>query len=222
MFCFAKINRVVFCVQRSLRKLVGAFGVVFVLSALAAPVYAAKLFRYVDENGVTVLSHTIANDRVQYGYDIVDGHSNLIERVPAQLSEEAYQLSLAQKSAHQQCLKMLQRVQNLYQTEADIDRALAKGLSSIDLNIQNIRANLQAIEAQREDFEAAAAQLDVQGKRIPNSLLDNIERAKGQENNFVEEIKKRLADKRQLRETNAYDRLVFVKGNCKDNLPLKP
>lgn len=51
MFCFAKINRVVFCVQRSLRKLVGAFGVVFVLSALAAPVYAAKLFRYVDENG---------------------------------------------------------------------------------------------------------------------------------------------------------------------------
>jgi len=222
MFCFAKINRVVFCVQRSLRKLVGAFGVVFVLSALAAPVYAAKLFRYVDENGVTVLSHTIANDRVQYGYDIVDGHSNLIERVPAQLSEEAYQLSLAQKSAHQQCLKMLQRVQNLYQTEADIDRALAKGLSSIDLNIQNIRANLQAIEAQREDFEAAAAQLDVQGKRIPNSLLDNIERAKGQENNFAEEIKKRLADKRQLRKTNAYDRLVFVKGNCKDNLPPKP
>ena len=55
---------------------------------------ARELFRYKNENGSLVLSHTIPNERVKDGYDIVDEYGNLVRRVEPQLSEAAYKEKL--------------------------------------------------------------------------------------------------------------------------------
>lgn len=206
---------------KSIRKGLGVLcGLGLLIGALN--VHAAQLFRYKDANGVTVLSYTIPNDRVPFGYDVVDEFGALLKRIPPQLSETAYREKLAREAAQQECRKTLERVKKLYQTEADIEYALNKGLESIDQSISNIRANLQVATTQRKDLEAEAAQLDISGRKISNSLLDNIERAKVQERNFQEEIEKRFADKLRLRQTNEFDRAVFAMTNCDDGLPSKP
>ena len=202
-----------------LRYRVSRFAVALLLVLVGTSAYAANLFRFKDENGRLVLSHTIPSERVKYGYDIVDSYGTLIQRVEPQLSEQAYQAKLEHEKAVRQCEKMRDRVRKLYQFESDIDYAEEQGLESIDQAIANIRANLNVATTQRQEFEARAAQMDIAGRNIPNMLLDNIERAKLQEKTFTAEIEKRFGDKLTLRKTHAYDRQVFMLENCESGLP---
>lgn len=181
----------------------------------------ADFFRYRDETGALVLSTTIPASRVRYGYDLVDEYGNLIQRVDPQLSEEAYQRKLEREAMVLECEKTLDRVRKLYQIEADIDYAEAQGLESIDEAIANLRANLQVVTGQREELESQAGQIDIQGKTIPNSLLDQIERAKNQEATLTEEIEKRFGDKLELRNIHSFDRKVFALRSCENGLPAR-
>lgn len=180
----------------------------------------ADLFKFKDENGVMVLSHTIPAERVKYGYDVVDEYGVLIKRVDPQLSAEAYREKLRKEAALAECKKTFERVRKLYQTEADIDYALDQGLESIDESITNLRANMQATTKQRQEYEAQAGQLDIAGRKIPSSLLDNIERAKAQERNLNEEIELRYADKLRLRKNLDLHRKVLAMRNCDNGLPV--
>jgi len=188
---------------------------------VAATSAYANLFRYRDANGVLVISHTIPNDRVRYGYEIVDNYGAVIEAIPPQLSENEYKAKLAREQAIADCEKALDRVHKLYQNESDIDYAEQQGLASMDQSIANIRANLNVATSQREEFEARAAQLDVSGRTIPTALLDNIERAKVQERNLKDEADKRQREKQALMKTHAFDREVFALRNCTNGLPLR-
>ncbi|XOV83766.1 MAG: hypothetical protein ACFHXK_01355 [bacterium] len=185
----------------------------FSISALA------DFFRFRDESGSLVLSTTIPADRVRYGYDLVDAHGNLIQRVEPQLSDEAYQRKLEREALVRECEKTLDRVRKLYQVEADIDYAEVQGLESIDDAIANIRANLAVVRGQRQELEGEAAQIDIGGGAIPNSLLDQIERAKNQENTLADEIEKRFGEKLELRNMYGFDRKVFALRSCENGLP---
>ena len=159
-----------------------------VLVMVGVSAHGANLFRYKDENGQLVLSHTIPSDRVKHGYDIVDSYGTIIQHVEPQLTEQAYQAKLEREKAVKECKKTRDRVRKLYQFESDIDYAEQQGLESIDQAIANIRANLNVATTRRQEFEARAAQMDIAGQRIPNVLLDNIERAKMQEKTDAVEI----------------------------------
>ena len=180
---------------------------------------SADFFRFKDETGALVLSTTIPADRVRYGYDLVDAHGNLIQRVEPQLSPEAYQRKLEREARTLECEKTLDRVRKLYQAEEDIDYAEVQGLESIDEAIANTRANLAVVRDQREDLESQAAQIDIGGGTIPNSLLDQIQRAKVQEKTLSDEIEMRFGEKLELRKMFAFDRKVFALRGCENGLP---
>ena len=195
----------------------GLVGVALLLAALQAD--AARFFRYVDERGKLVLSHTIPNDRVKYGYEIVDENARVLQTVAPQLSEAQYQQKLAQEAALKECRNALDRVHGLYRSIDDIDYAELQALESLDTQITNTKANLSHLENQRQALESEAAQLDIAGKKIPASLLDNIESAKTQEGNLGEQIELRYEEKLEVRRSYEYDRKVFVLSNCDNGLP---
>ncbi len=195
----------------------GLIGVALLLAALQAD--AARFFRYVDERGKLVLSHTIPNDRVKYGYEIVDENARVLQTVAPQLSEAQYQQKLAQEAALKECRNALDRVHGLYRSIDDIDYAELQALESLDTQITNTKANLSHLENQRQALESEAAQLDIAGKKIPASLLDNIESAKTQEGNLGEQIELRYEEKLEVRRSYEYDRKVFVLSNCDNGLP---
>jgi len=180
---------------------------------------SADFFRYKDETGAMVFSTTIPADRVRYGYDLVDAHGNLIQRVEPQLSDEAYQAKLEREARIRECEKTRERVSKLYQAEEDIEYAEVQGLESIDEAIANTRANLAVVRGQREELESQAAQIDIGGGTIPNSLLDQIQRAKVQEKTLSDEIEMRFGEKLELRNMFAFDRKVFALRSCENGLP---
>ena len=103
----------------------------FLLAALllaSTQAWAARFFRYTDETGRLVISHTIPNDRVKFGYEIVDENARLIQTIEPQLSEEEYQAKLAREAARKECEEAVNRVQTLYRSVPDIDYAEAQAL----------------------------------------------------------------------------------------------
>lgn len=193
---------------------------VMALGLSALPADAARFFRYADDNGRLVLSHTIPNDRVRKGYDIVDEHGRLIQRVEAQLSDADYEAKLAREAAQKDCDRELNRIRRLYQTSQDIDYAQAKDLQSIDTRISNAQANLNHVRNQKRELEQQAAQQDLAGDSINKLLLDRIESAKQQERNLEEEIAQRIAEKDKTEAEYDYHRQVFALRNCAQGLPL--
>lgn len=189
------------------------------LLATAAIAHADRFFRYTDESGKIVLSHTIPNERVKYGYEVVDQYARVLERVAPQLTEAQYQEKLRKEAARKECRRVVERVLGLFQTLADIDYAEEQALSSIDNQISNTRANLLNLRSQREQLEAQAAQLDLAGKQITNALLDNIDLARTQEQNLVEQIENRNAEKVTLQAEYNFERKVFELGSCDNGLP---
>ena len=149
----------------------------------------------------------------------VDEHGNLIERVPPQLSDEAYQEKLRRDAMQTECQRFYDRVHKLYQGSEDIDYAEEQAMKSLDNRVANTRANLAVVQSQRQEFESTAAQLDVSGKSIPAALFDNIQRASAQEKNLEDELKLRDQERLDLRDQFAYDRKVFALANCENGLP---
>ena len=139
---------------------------------------ANRFFRYEDGNGRLVMSHTIPNERVKFGYEIVDQHGRVIQKVSPQLSEEAYQAKVAKEKALAACETQLTRVRRQYQTPVDIDNAQEQALKSVDNRIANAKANLNYVQGQKQDLEGQAARLDLAGRSIGNALLHNIEKAR--------------------------------------------
>jgi len=160
---------------------------------------AARLFRYTDERGNLVMSYTIPNDRVKYGYEVVNESGQLIEKVDRQLTDAEYSAKMAREEMLKTCSIALRRVQTMYQGLADVDSAEVQALESIDTRIANAKANLGHVQNQKGELEGQAAQLDIQGRSIPNELLDNIARANAQEKNLLAEIDLRFAEKLQVR-----------------------
>lgn len=179
---------------------------------------AARFFRYTDENGRLVMSHTIPNDRVKFGYEIVDENARLIKTVEPQLSEADYRAKLAREAAEEACESAVSRVHNLYRSVADIDYAEQQALDSIDTQIANNKANLTHIRNQRIELEEQAAQLDISGRAISAALLDNIESAKSQEENLEEQIENRYGEKLKVRKSYNFDRSVLDVSSCDGGL----
>ena len=189
-----------------------------VIWAASFSVEAARFFRYEDENGRLVMSHTIPNDRVPYGYEIVDETARVIQTVDPQLSEIEYQKKVARERATTECRNLVDRVHNLYQSLDDIDYAEKQALESLDTQINNNKANLIHVRNQRTELESQAAQLDIAGRPISPMLLDNIESARTQERNLEEQVEQRYAQKLKVRKAYDFDRAIFHVTECDDGL----
>lgn len=205
-------------IRYSYRKLI-VNSIVLMLMASASSAQAARFFRYIDENQQLVLSHTIPNDKVKLGYEIVDENGSLIQKVEPQLSERDYQAKLAREAADKECKRTLDRVRNLYQFSSDIDDREAKAVESIETRITNANANLSNVLKQKAELESQAARMDISGREISRTLLDNIQRAQSQENNLREEIRLREDEKGGLHAQYDFERAVFSLENCSQGLP---
>ena len=181
--------------------------------------HAARFFRYIDENGKLVLSGSIPNDRVKYGYEVVDESARVLQKIEPQLTEAQYQEKRGREAALKKCRQAIDRVQNLFQSQSDIDYAEEQALTSIENQIVNTKANLTHVRNQREELEMQAAQMDLSGKPIANTFLDNIESARTQERNLKEQIKMRHAEKLTVGADYSFERQVFELADCERGLP---
>ncbi len=172
----------------------------FILAAsYISNAYAGNLYRYKDENGVTVLGLNIPPHLVGNGYEILSSSGRLIESVaPALTAEqiadrdnkEAEQVrqAMAVKKQKEEDLALLK----LYSHPNDAVRVLKRKLQDIDDYISLKNGNISVVKGQLSQEETKAANRERTGKKVPDSTLNKI----SQQKNKIIEIEQDISVKR--------------------------
>ncbi|MCH8142445.1 MAG: hypothetical protein IH908_12705 [Proteobacteria bacterium] len=181
---------------------------------LAWQAEAARFYRYINAEGLEEISHTIPNDRVALGYDVLDANMRLVEHVARQLSPEEIVTRNRQQREEAVCLASQKRVRALYESEEDITQAEEQALDSLTNRITNAQASLAQLRNQHRALEEEAARMDRAGQSLTSIVLGNIDRAKAQIENLEGEIAQRKVEKEETRRQHAVDLEVFRRSEC--------
>ncbi len=175
---------------------------------------AARYYRYLNSEGLEEISHTIPNERVPLGYDVLDADMRLVETIAPQLSPE--EIVIRDRLRHEEavCLASQKRVRALYESEDDIAHAEKQALNSLVNRITNAQANLAQLRNLRRELEDEAARMDRAGKSLTGIVLGNIGRAKAQIDNLESEIAQKNVEKEETRRQHAFDLEVFRRSEC--------
>ena len=160
----------------------------------------AELYKYKNEDGVTVLDSHVPARYVRNGYSILSLDGRVLEVVPRALTDEEIK-QRDQELAEQERLERQRRDQEiadqnllrLYSTPGDVIRARDTKLASIESFINTQQGNIRRLETQKRQLESTLADVERAGGRISQDTLDRIRSIEGR----IQQIEAEIRDKRE-------------------------
>jgi len=190
-------------------------GSLLVACLLNVSAQAQVLYRWKNADGRPEVSHSIPAGVVHQGYEILDGNSmRVLERVPAQMSDEEWQRKQEREQAMAACEAALDRVNFLYERPSDIDEAEAAAIRSLEVRVQNAQQNLTQARRNLSDLESQAARRERQGSTVSKGHLAKIAKANSQIATLQREINQRELEKEKMKIDYAEERRMFNVGGC--------
>jgi hypothetical protein len=167
-----------------------------------APACAAEfLYRYVNDDGVTVINYNIPPDYVHKGYEILNSDGTVHRVVPKSLTDEelADESSDAykQKVAAEETERLRKWDESLllrYSSIEDIEAARDRSVSELRIRISILRSNIRSLKSQVESNQARAADIERRGGQAPVELVAAIEGLRGEISETERAIDERLKE----------------------------
>ena len=164
---------------------------------------AAELYRYVDNQGVTVLNRQgVPPDLIAKGYEVLNEQGRVIQVVPPAPSAEERRRLLAEKARAGTDAQLLR----LYTSPEDVDRALARKLAELDALIDVVRGNLQSARTQQDNLQSQAAEHERVGRQVPEHLLAQIDNQIAEQQRLKKDIARYQDARKQAQASFAADR----------------
>lgn len=173
---------------------------------------AAELYRYKNEDGVTVLDSHVPARYVKNGYTILSNDGRVLEVVPRALSEEEIRERDRRLAAEERAARIKreqeiadQNLLRLYSTPGDVIRARDAKLASIDGLINTQEGNIQRLETQKRQQQSALADIERAGGVIGKDRLARIRSIENRIAQIESEIQKKQEEKQSLITSYASD-----------------
>ena len=169
----------------------------YLMVVTAAPVMAADLVRYRDENGTLVIAHTIPSYLVHNGYTRLTETGRVIEVVPSekellQRAMEAERLAKEQE-ARDAAKRADEELMKLYSSPRDVEDTRDRKVAEIERQIGRLKAQLDADRIQKRRLEREAARWERAGRTTSTELLQNLETVTVR----MEEVHRKIEMRRQ-------------------------
>ncbi len=141
----------------------------------------AELYKYVNEDGVTVLDSHVPARYVKNGYTILSLDGRVLEVVPRALSDEEIRVrdrNLAEERRRNR-IEREQKIadQNLlriYSTPEDVIRVRDDKIATIEFAINTNKSRQSRLKSQKRDMQAMLADIERAGGNISNERLGQI------------------------------------------------
>jgi hypothetical protein len=153
----------------------------FGLSVAQAQAQPVELYRFENEDGVVVLSHTIPPELVHKGYSVVGEDGTVVRVVARELTRaEVVQRELklaAEKAAEDAGVARArhdEELMKLYSSARDVEEARDRKLLSIETVVATTKANLERLRLQKQRLEQQAADREREGLPLSTEILDNL------------------------------------------------
>jgi hypothetical protein len=184
--------------------LTGSF-VCVLIGAVGASGKPAELYRYLNEDGVTVLSHSIPPNLAKNGYAIIGEDGSTIRVVQRQLTDaEVEQKERDEKARKDEELAGVARAHHdaelmkLYASPRDVEEARNRKLQSLQNLIEQTKGNLERLKLQKQRLETQAADREREGQPPSPDILDNLAILETQINEKEREIVARKAEQQRV------------------------
>ncbi|MFZ3202371.1 MAG: DUF4124 domain-containing protein [Pseudomonas sp.] len=164
---------------------------------------ATELYRYTDDQGVTVLGRQgVPPEFIGKGYEVLNDQGRVIKVVPPAPNAEEMQRLLADKARASSDAQLLR----LYSTPEDIERARDRKLAELDGLIGVARSNLQSARLQQDNLQSQAADHERAGRAVPEHLLAQIDNQKDEQLRQYKDIARYQEARKQAQASFAADR----------------
>lgn len=184
----------------------GIFLISILCLCISQSVFAKKMYRWVDENGETIFSDQVPPEHAQYRRESLNEKGRVVEVTEQAKTKEqqaidnrlqalkkAQEKIIAQQAANDKVL--LSTFRNL----KDMEASLYATMQSLDAQRNVAQGNLKRVEGQLETQQKKAAELERDGKKVPQSLLDEIKQTEAQIQAAYAEINKQIEKKNRAK-----------------------
>lgn len=151
----------------------------------------ANTYRYTDENGQMVISNTVPQDAVKRGYQILNQQGRVIREVAPALTEEEIAAREARKQREKELKEQRRRDAQLLKRFSGPDsavKAMHRKIEELESLIQLKRGNISVLESQLQNEQSRAADMERQGREVPEGVLQKIDRLEQQISELETEI----------------------------------
>lgn len=182
------------------------FLVLFLFLCANQAVQAKKMYRWVNEQGETIFSDQVPPEHSQYRRESLNEKGRVIEVTEEEKTKEqqaianrlnalkkAQEKIIAQQAANDKVL--LSTFRNL----KDMEASLYATMQSLDAQRNVAQSNLKRVENQLEAQQKKAAELERNGKTVPQALLDEIKQTEAQIQVAYAEINKQIEKKNRTK-----------------------
>ena len=185
----------------SLRPLLAAMSVLVVYSADSY----AELYKYMNEDGVTVLDSHVPARYVKNGYTILSLDGRVLEIVPLALTDEEIRVRDRRLAEDRQSERLAreqkiadQNLLRIYSTPEDVIRARDTKVASIEGFINTSQTNLARLESQKRNMESQLANIERSGGTISKERISQVRTIENRIRQSEREIKAKRAEKEAL------------------------
>ncbi len=185
---------------------IGIFLACFLYLCGSQPAFAKKMYKWVDENGETIFSDQVPPEHSQYRRESLNEKGRVVEVTEQAKTKEqqamdnrlkalkkAQEKIIAQQAANDKVL--LSTFRNL----KDMEASLYATMQSLDAQRNVAQGNLKRVENQLETQQKKAAELERNGKKVPQTLLDEIKQTEAQIQLAYAEINKQIEKKNRTK-----------------------
>jgi len=195
---------------------IARFAILFVIACLPMTGHAAKLYKWVDDDGHTHYSDKLPPSDVKRAHTSLDEQGVTIDRVdaaktPEQLRREAEEARLRQE---QERLAEKQRSEDrvllrTFRSEDDIVMARDGQIQAVDTYIRVTQSNIKRLKRTLEDMQKNAAELELSGQPISKRYLNDIATKRDALKDSYQSIVEREHEKDRIRQSFAKDQKRF-------------
>ena len=137
------------------------------------------VYRYQNAEGQMVMTHTLPEEAIMAGYEVLNRSGRVVQTVAAPPDEDERVRLREQRQASDREAAQLQRdreLRRLYTGAEDAVRARDRQIDALRLGIDYARNSIAQVQSQLDEEIAAAARAERAGRPIPEGIEANIYR----------------------------------------------
>ncbi len=185
---------------------------VFVSSAPA--VAQVKYYRYINKDGVKVISHIIPPEYSQKGYEVITHTGKVLEVVPPAPDPEELKQLEAERAKERELMAEYEVLARRYSSIEEIYAARDRRLAHLDASIAILRSNIGNITGQRENLMQKAAEVERSGRDVSAQMLKNLEEVRAELRTTEEMLQSRMVEHEAIQEEYEKQVVLFKRGKA--------
>lgn len=178
---------------------------VLLLAALLHPAQAAKLYRWVDENGKVHYSDQVPAEHARQARDELNEQGITVDSVESAPSPEQMDTARAKAQAEAEKRKEAEaqerrdrRLLSSYTGVSDIERSRETEIAALQSTVDMTRAAQQSQRRQLAKLIHRAAEMERSGDRVPEDLVAKMKEIRGKIQERTEFIEAKRAEQAQI------------------------